>query len=56
VFLCLGGYLPAWLTTDETIQDMLLELFPLVGLGNVTMTVGMGECLLQLHLIIFVRS
>jgi Na+-driven multidrug efflux pump len=56
VFFCLCGYLPAWLTTDGTIQDMLVELFPLLGLGNVTMTVGMGECLLPLHLIIFVRS
>ncbi|KAL7507207.1 hypothetical protein ACHAWX_005074 [Stephanocyclus meneghinianus] len=41
VFLLLSGYLPKWLTTDETIQEMLIELFPLLGLGNVTMTVGM---------------
>lgn len=45
LFLCLDGHLPAWLTTDETIQDMLVELFPLMGLGNLTMTVGMGEYL-----------
>ncbi|KAL3784819.1 hypothetical protein HJC23_013859 [Cyclotella cryptica] len=41
VFLLLNGYLPEWLTTDETIQEMLIELFPLIGLGNLTMTVGM---------------
>lgn len=45
-FLCLDGHLPAWLTTDETIQEMLLELFPLMGLGNLTMTVGMGKWVL----------
>ena len=43
VFLCLGDYLPAWLTSDHTIQGMLIDLFPLMGLGNLTMTVGMGE-------------
>ena len=41
VFLCLGGQLPGWLTTDETIQGLLVELFPLMGLGNLTFTVGM---------------
>lgn len=40
-FLLLSDHLPSWLTKDPTIQDMLTELFPLVGLGNVTMTVGM---------------
>jgi Na+-driven multidrug efflux pump len=44
LFLLMSGYLPEWLTTDETIQEMLIELFPLLGLGNVTMTVGMGKC------------
>ena len=43
VFLCLDDHLPAWLTSDETIQEMLVKLFPLMGLGNLTMTVGMGE-------------
>ena len=43
VFLCLDDHLPAWLTTQETIQNMLAELFPLMGLGNLTMTVGFGE-------------
>jgi Na+-driven multidrug efflux pump len=40
VFLCLGGQLPGWLTTDKTIEGMLVELFPLMGLGNLTLTVG----------------
>ena len=43
VFLSLSEYLPTWLTTDQTIQGMLIQLFPLMGLGNLTMTVGMGE-------------
>lgn len=43
VFLCLDDHLPKWLTTDETIQDFLVELFPMMGLGNITMTVGMGK-------------
>ena len=43
IFLCLDDHLPAWLTSDETIQEMLVKLFPLMGLGNLTMTVGMGE-------------
>ncbi|KAL7544226.1 hypothetical protein ACHAWF_007606 [Thalassiosira exigua] len=41
IFLSLGGYLPSWLTQDTTIQSMLLELFPLMALGNITMTCGM---------------
>mmetsp|Transcript_6080 Transcript_6080/g.10279 ORF Transcript_6080/g.10279 Transcript_6080/m.10279 type:complete len:729 (+) Transcript_6080:45-2231(+) len=41
IFLSLSTVLPAFLTSDETIQDMLIVLFPLVGLGNVMMSVGM---------------
>jgi len=41
VFLSLTPRLPAWLTHDETIQGMLVELFPLIALGNVTMNMGM---------------
>ncbi len=41
IFFSLHNVLPAFLTTDETIQDMLVTLFPLVGLGNVMMSVGM---------------
>jgi len=40
-FLAMSNVLPTWLTSDETIQDMLTELFPLVALGNVTMNIGM---------------
>ena len=41
VFLCLRNVLPRWLTDDTTLQSMLSELFPLVALGNVSMTTGM---------------
>jgi len=40
-FLAMSNVLPTWLTSDETIQDMLTELFPLVALGNITMNIGM---------------
>ncbi|KAL3785641.1 hypothetical protein ACHAW5_007642 [Stephanodiscus triporus] len=41
LLLSLTDVLPSVLTTDATIQDMLVELFPLVALGNVTMSMGM---------------
>ncbi len=41
IFLSLRNVLPEFLTTDETIQDMLKMLFPIIALGNVTMSVGM---------------
>ena len=39
-FLC-GYDLPTWFSTDETIQRMIADLIPLVGLGNITMSFGM---------------
>jgi len=41
IFLSMMNVLPEFLTTDQTIQDMLRMLFPLMALGNVTMSVGM---------------
>jgi len=41
IFMSLTNVLPPLLTYDETIQGMLVELFPLVALGNVTMSMGM---------------
>eukprot|EP00984_Skeletonema_dohrnii_P031403 scaffold23828_cov164-Skeletonema_dohrnii-CCMP3373.AAC.1 len=41
IFLSLINVLPEFLTTDQTIQDMLRMLFPMIALGNVTMSVGM---------------
>ena len=41
IFLSLTNVLPEFLTTDQTIQDMLRMLFPMIALGNVTMSVGM---------------
>jgi len=40
IFMC-GDNLATWFTKDATLQNMLAELLPLVGLGNVTMTFGM---------------
>jgi hypothetical protein len=40
-FLCLNNTLLLVLTKDTTIQRMLLDLFPLIALSNVSMTVGM---------------
>ena len=41
IFISLTNVLPPLLTHDETIQDLLVEMFPLVALGNVTMSMGM---------------
>jgi MATE family multidrug resistance protein len=41
VFISLTDVLPSLLTLDVTIQNMLAELFPLVALGNITMSMGM---------------
>ena len=41
VFISLMDVLPSLLTSDATIQAMLAELFPLVALGNITMSMGM---------------
>ena len=41
IFISLTNVLPPLLTHDETIKDLLVEMFPLVALGNVTMSMGM---------------
>ena len=41
IFMSLANVLPTLLTHDETMQDMLVELWPLVALGNCTMSMGM---------------
>ncbi len=41
IFLCLKSVLPSLLTKDATIQRMLLDLFPLLAMSNVSMTAGM---------------
>ncbi|KAL3777598.1 hypothetical protein ACHAW5_007488 [Stephanodiscus triporus] len=41
LLMSLTNVLPSLMTKDATIQDMLAELFPLVALGNVTMSMGM---------------
>jgi MATE family multidrug resistance protein len=41
VFLSLTDTLPSLLTNDATIQAMMTEMFPLVALGNITMSMGM---------------
>lgn len=34
IFACLRNSIPKWLSQDETLQDMLAELIPLIALGN----------------------
>jgi MATE family multidrug resistance protein len=41
VFISLTDVLPSLLTSDATMQAMLAEMFPLVALGNITMSMGM---------------
>ena len=41
IFLCLSSALPSALTKDVTMQAMLLDLFPLLAMNNVSMTLGM---------------
>jgi len=41
IFFMCGQNLPTWFTTDATLQHMLNDLIPLIGFGNVAMTVGM---------------
>jgi MATE family multidrug resistance protein len=41
VFISLTDVLPSLLTSDATIHAMLAELFPLVALGNITLSMGM---------------
>lgn len=41
IFVSLQNRLPAWFTVDKTLQAMLLELVPFVGVANLTMQFGM---------------
>lgn len=41
VFWYFRNDLPEYLTDDPTLQAMLVELFPLIAMGNITMNVGM---------------
>ena len=40
IAISLSDVLPSLLTTDATLQAMLTEMFPIVALGNVTMSMG----------------
>eukprot|EP00545_Synedropsis_sp_CCMP1620_P006902 CAMPEP_0119010986 /NCGR_PEP_ID=MMETSP1176-20130426/5378_1 /TAXON_ID=265551 /ORGANISM="Synedropsis recta cf, Strain CCMP1620" /LENGTH=723 /DNA_ID=CAMNT_0006963739 /DNA_START=46 /DNA_END=2220 /DNA_ORIENTATION=+ len=41
IFFSLQDRIPAWFTSDATLQAMLAELVPFVGVANLTMTFGM---------------
>ena len=41
VFFICGEDLPTWFTDDETLQDMINSMIPLVGVGNILMVFGM---------------
>lgn len=36
----LGDNIPYWMTTDTTLQRLMLELIPLFGIGNIALAVG----------------
>lgn len=39
VFL-LGDNIPYWMTTDSTLQRLMIELIPLFGIGNIALALG----------------
>ena len=41
LYFYLQDRIPAWFTSDETLQAMLAELVPFVGVANLTMSFGM---------------
>lgn len=41
IFFICGDDLPGWFTKDETLQNMLTSMIPLVGMGNILMIFGM---------------
>lgn len=41
IFISMVNVLPEFLTADETLQDMLRMLFPMVAFSNVAMSIGM---------------
>lgn len=41
VYMSLQNQIPGWFTVDETLQAMLAELVPFVGVANITMQFGM---------------
>eukprot|EP00978_Attheya_sp_CCMP212_P044549 scaffold314083_cov51-Attheya_sp.AAC.1 len=41
VFFIIGDDIATWFTKDTTLQIMITDLIPLVGIGNITMTFGM---------------
>ena len=41
IYFSLQDQIPGWFTVDETLQGMLRELVPFVGVANLTMTFGM---------------
>ena len=37
----MSGHMPGWLTPDPTLQHMIFETLPLIGFGQILMSVGM---------------
>lgn len=40
VLFILGDNIPSWMTTDATLQRMIIELIPLFGIGNIALALG----------------
>ena len=43
IFFMVGDYLPAFLTTDETLILLMKQMIPYIGIGNITMTFGLAS-------------
>ena len=41
IFLICGDSIPVWLTDDATLQHLIAQLLPLMGIGNLSFTFGM---------------
>ncbi|CAJ1949759.1 unnamed protein product [Cylindrotheca closterium] len=41
ILFLMSGHLPEWLTPDPTLQHMIFEALPLIGFGQILMSVGM---------------
>jgi len=41
IFFIAGDSIPVWFTRDATLQNLISQTIPLIGIGNITMTFGM---------------
>ena len=41
IFFIAGDNIPVWFTKDATLQNLISQTLPLIGIGNISMTFGM---------------